>query len=153
MLRSSYIFLIRGDFVPPAYTKPAVWRITSCTQIGRFSGTSPLAVSTFKSFNSGSHFVIGSLRPIFPCSTIIMAATVTMGLVIEASRNKASLGIGLDFAASKKPCASLCTTTPLRATIVTAPGNMPVRTCSCIEGAMRAKRSLEKPWMIIPAAG
>ena len=101
MFRSSYSFLMRGERVLPPYTKPAVWRSRSCTVTARVGATSPAAVSTFRSFSSGSQFDIGSLSFMAPCSTSIMAATLTMGLVIDAILKIASFVIGLVLAASR----------------------------------------------------
>ena len=75
----------------------------------RFAGRSSVVVvpspfvlltSTFKSFNSGRYRAIGSLILKTPCSTSIIAATVTIGLVIDAMRNMLSFAIGLALAAS-----------------------------------------------------
>jgi hypothetical protein len=61
---------------------PEVWRIRSCTSIGR-AGTSPLGVTTFMSLKAGKNFDTGSEICSLPSSTRIMAATVAMGLVME----------------------------------------------------------------------
>ena len=49
----------------------------------RRAATSPLSVDTFTSLNAGSHLETGSVSCSVPSSTRTMAATDTMGLVIE----------------------------------------------------------------------
>ncbi len=67
------------------------------------------------------NFETGSLSTSFPSSSSIRIETAATGLVIDASQNSVSVFIGLFASTSAMPCASKCTTFPLRSTRVTAP--------------------------------
>ena len=83
--------------------------------LGRFH------IATFGFLNSGMNFETGSLNTSLPSSINISTATAVSGFVIEAMRNNVSVRIALPDSISVVPCASKCTTLPLRATSVTAP--------------------------------
>ena len=70
---------------------------------------------------SGSHFEMGSSSRKRPSSNSIMSAADTIGLVIDAISKMVSGVIGWPASLSRNPCASRCTTSPRRATRVTAP--------------------------------
>jgi hypothetical protein len=74
--------------------------------------------------SSGNHRSTGSSSAIRPSSTSIMTATAVTGLVTEATRNRASRGIGSAPVRSRTP-ATATSTSSWRATRATAPGSDP----------------------------
>ena len=94
---------------------------------------------------SGTNFETGSLNTSFPSSSSIRIETAVTGLVIDASRNSVSFDIAFFASTSAMPCASKCTTLPLRATSVTAPEKSWPSMWLWIIGWMRFKRSEDIP--------
>src|SRR5882757_454178 len=74
-----------------------------------------------------------------------MAATLTIGLVIEAMRKMVSLVIGTLASLSRKPKESNITSLPLRAINTTAPGSSLFFTPSLIRSEIRFRRVERKP--------
>ena len=76
-----------GEAPVKPYVSPDVWRMRSWIVIGRLSGLrsslSPLATPTFRFAKAGIKFETGSVRASRPSSTSIIAATETIGFVIE----------------------------------------------------------------------
>ena len=82
--------------------------------IGRFgflkTSLSPSFESTIScSLNSARYFSTGSSTESFPSSTSIMIAMAVIGLVIEAIRNRASIGIANFCSRFRLPTASAST--------------------------------------------
>ncbi len=89
-----------------------MWRIRSCTVIGRNCGSSAISTvpsalafftETFVSAKAGIYFDTGSASESLPSSISISAATATIGLVIEAMRKIVSVFIGALASLSRKP--------------------------------------------------
>ena len=74
-----------------------------------------------------------------------MAATLTIGLVIEAMRKMVSLVIGALASLSRKPKESNITSLPLRAISTTAPGSSLFFTPSLRRSESRFRRVARKP--------
>ena len=134
---------------------PAVWVSRSCSVMSRCTGTSRRPAprgsvgwfhsATLPLANSGMNFDTGSPRISCPCSMSIRTATAVIGLVIDAMRKSVPVCIGFFASRSIWPCASRCTTLPLRATSVTAPDRSPASTCRLTSGAICSSRLAEKP--------
>ncbi len=128
---------------------PLVWLNRSWMVISRFIGTRwilPLRTSpTWLLAKDGMYFDNGSLMRSFPCSTSCMIATETIGLVIEKIRNTESGRIFASDAGPCRPIASKCATLPLRPTITTAPGNVPLSTSRASTSDSVFNRADEKP--------
>jgi hypothetical protein len=75
--------------------------------------------------NSGAQRVIGSVRESRPSSISIRAATVVIGFVIEAMRNRVSRAIGAPVSRFRLPWQSSWTISPFRQIRVTAPARSP----------------------------
>jgi len=60
-------------------------------------------VATCTVFSSGRYFATGALRSSLPSSTSIMAATLVIGLVIDAIQKIESVVMGMVLARSWKP--------------------------------------------------
>src|SRR5436190_12288730 len=134
--------------------RPEVWRIRSWTVIGRNCGSSDISTvpsafffgtATLVSAKAGMYFNTGSARLSLPSSTRIMAATETIGLVIEAMRKIASVFIGALASLSRKPKASNIAILPLRAISTTAPGSSLFLTPSSMRSLSRFSRLETKP--------
>ncbi len=113
-----------------AVAKPARWVSRSSTVIGRGAGTAsailPVGeVSTLGAASSGSHWLTLSDSRSRPSSTKVMAATVTIGLVIEPMRNRPRRSSGAEPASSAAPITSETASSPWRCTSTTAPGISP----------------------------
>ena len=91
------------------------------------------------------YFDTGSASDSLPSSTSIMAATVVMGLVIDAMRKIVSLVIGALASLSRKPNDSNITILPLRAISTTAPGSSLFFTPSLRRSLSRFNRGDRKP--------
>jgi hypothetical protein len=132
-----------------------VWRSKSCTVMSRLAGTvtscdvppagSDESTATRMSRNSGMYFHTGSSRDNRPSSTSIIAATLTMGLVIEYMRKIASLLIATLRSQSRHPTLFWYTILPRRATATTAPGSSPLSTARCNASPIRSSRAADTP--------
>ena len=80
-----------------------------------------------------------------PSSISMMAATLTIGLVIEAMRKMVSLVIATLASLSRKPKESNITSLPLRAISTTAPGSSLFFTPSSMRSDSRFSRLATKP--------
>ena len=74
-----------------------------------------------------------------------MSAADTIGLVIDAISKMVSVVIGVSASLSRQPCASRCTTSPRRATSVTAPAICFVSMYSRMYVLIRCRRSDDMP--------
>ena len=97
------------------YESPAVWvsrlrMVMPCSTLPRNMGV-----------NEGIQRVTGSSNPIMPWSAKARAATLTMALLMEASRKRVSRLMALPFSRSAMPTARWYTTCPSRAATTTAP--------------------------------
>ena len=97
------------------------------------------------SAKAGMYFDTGSASDSLPSSIRIMAATVVIGLVIEAMRKIVSLVIGALVSLSRKPKESNITILPLRAISTTAPGSSLFFTPSSRRSLSRFRRVDWKP--------
>jgi len=91
------------------------------------------------------YFDTGSDSSSRPSSYSERAATVTIGLVMDAIRKIALGVIGAPAALSRKPTACTDATRPLRATTTTAPGIRPRSTSTRSTCPMRSSRSDDSP--------
>ena len=87
----------------------------------------------------------GSASVSLPSSISMMAATLTIGLVIEAMRKMVSLVIATLASLSRKPKESNITSLPLRAISTTAPGSSLFFTPSSMRSHSRFRRLATKP--------
>ena len=110
---------------------PEVWRIRSRTVVVRRASSSSsdfrpsmpvLSTPTFGCAKAGMHLDTGASRSILPSSTSIIAATLTIGLLIEWMQRRSSTFIGAACAGSRWPAASAKASLPPRQTISRAPG-------------------------------
>src|SRR5581483_2967288 len=95
--------------------------------------------------NDGMYFDSGSLSSTRPCSTSCMMPTETIGLVIEKMRNTLSGRIGASDTGPWRPRQSKCATLPLRPTITTAPGRVPLSISRLNASDSAFSRADEKP--------
>ena len=76
-----------GEAPVKPYVSPDVWRMRSWIVIGRLSGSRsslpPFSTPTFRFAKAGIKFETGSAMASRPSSTSIIAATETIGFVIE----------------------------------------------------------------------
>src|SRR4029079_14933983 len=93
----------------------------------------------------GRYFETGSLTCILPSSTSIMAATDTIGLVMEYMRKIESGRIGSVATRSRKPKVLVQAILPRRATSITAPGTSPESTYFWVVASMRASWLDDRP--------
>src|SRR5262245_46589625 len=109
--------------------------------------------NTLRSLSSGNQSSTESSRRSRHSSTRTIAATATIGLVIEAMRTMVSRRIGALPSMASEPRASMCTS-PRRLSSVTMPGTPPRSTCCAITSRMRARRASVKAVIVaVPCAG
>src|ERR1051326_2887825 len=111
--------------------------------MGRLGAT--FSGPTFTSRNSGRYGAPGAPISSLPSSARIIAATVTIGLVIDAMRKIESFAIGFWLLRSWKPVASSVAILPWRATSSTEPGTLLESTSDLRILRKRSRRCEETP--------